>query len=82
MIKVVANYFATLAATVSSFVIIAVMVAIVSSKSVVTIQGNVVNVTLVFFGIGMFTSLSLLAISCFILSLIDEGEEVIDDEPD
>jgi hypothetical protein len=82
MIKVVASYFSTLATTVGSFVIVAVMVAIVSSKNVVTIQGNVVNVSLVFFVIGMVTSLSLLAMSCFILSLIDEDKEVIDDEPD
>jgi hypothetical protein len=53
MIKVVASYFSTLATTVGSFVIVAVMVAIVSSKNVVTIQGNVVNVSLIFFGIGM-----------------------------
>jgi hypothetical protein len=82
MIKVVANYFSTLATTIGSFVIVAAMVALISSENVVTIQGNVVNVTLVFFGLGMFTSLSLLALSCFILSLLDEGEEVITDESD
>jgi hypothetical protein len=79
MVKVVANYFSTLATTVGSFVLIAVMISLVSAKSIVTIQGNVVNVTIIFLSTGVFISFVLLVLSCFVLSLLEEDEVVVDE---
>ncbi len=80
MVKVVANYFLTLATTIGSFIILASMIAIVSSKSIVTIQGNKVNVTPTLLIFGILVSLGLLLVSCLILLMLDENEENVANE--
>jgi hypothetical protein len=80
MVKLVASYFSTLATTIGSFIILANMLAIVSSKSIVTIQGNKVNVTPTLLIFGILVSLGLLLVSCLILLMLGENEENVANE--
>lgn len=70
VIKLVANSFASIGTTIASFTVIASIVAIVTPKKLVIIQGNTVQVTLPFILLSGAISFLFLAQACFVLLLL------------
>ena len=70
VIKLVANFFASIATAVASFTAIASLVALVTPKELIIIQGNALQVSIPFVLISGVISFLFLVQACFILLLL------------
>jgi hypothetical protein len=72
IVKAVATFLSSIATAIASFASIATLVAAVGGRSVVNIQGNEVIISLLFIFSSLLLSLSILGLSCFVLSLLSK----------
>jgi membrane-associated PAP2 superfamily phosphatase len=70
IVKAVATFLSIIATAIASFASIATLVAAVGGKSVVNMQGNEVTTSLLFVFASLLLSLSVLGLSCLVLSLL------------
>ncbi len=70
IIKLVANFFASVATAIASFVSIAALVALVTPEELITIQGNKLQVSISFVLISGVIAVLFLAQACLILFLL------------
>lgn len=68
--KLVANFFSTVATSIASFASLAAIVALVTPEQLITIQGNKLQVSIIFVLLSFIVSILLLAQACLILFLL------------
>jgi hypothetical protein len=72
IVKAVATFLSSIATSIASFTLIAVVVALVGGKSIVNIQGNDINISLLFAVVSLFVSVLIMGLSCIVLSFLSK----------